>query len=432
MNEAALDTLTSHKILVRNTILSFSTQGIPILIAFFAIPLIIKGLGNERFSILTLIWAVIGYSGLLDFGMGHALTQLVSKKLGTGDTKDLQTVVCTALTMMFVFGVFACIFVSLLAPVMVTKILKIPPIYISETLHSFYLLALTLPLLILNFSLTGILEAHQKFDIITKIRIPIIICNYLGPLVVLFFHRSLLSIVICLVVIRIISFIAHLNACLKLIKLSKLNFDFSYIKPLLNFGSWVTVSNIINPLMVYMDRFFIASIISATLIIYYTTPHEVITKLWIIPNAIMSVMFPAFSAQFAKNRERTRELYYQSLKYIIVLLFPIVIITIIFAKFGLSLWLSEAFAEKSYVITQILAIGVFLYGFNQPSFNLIQASGRADITAKLHLLELPVYLFLLWTFIKIFGLSGAAIAWLVRIIIDTIALNIIAMRLIRN
>jgi len=433
MNDASVSRLTSQKLLIRNTILSFSTQGLPVIIAFFTIPLIIKGLGNERFGILTLIWAVIGYSSLLDFGMGHALTQLISRKLGAGDTKDLQTIIWTTLLIMLMLGISAGCLIYGLTPLIVDNILKIPAKYRLETLYSVHLLAFSLPLLIMNFSLNGILEAHQKFHIITAIRLPIIFCNYVAPLIVLAFYNSLFSVVLVLVAARVITFFAYLIVCMKIVVgFNDIKFKFSHIRPLLSFSSWVTVTNIINPLMVSMDRFFISNILSAAFIVYYTTPHEVITKLWIIPNAIMSVMFPAFSAEFVNNKERTLRLYFNSLKFTAILMLPLIILTIIFAKIGLSIWLNPEFAEKSYKIAQILAVGVFIYGLNQPSFNLIQATGRSDITAKLHLIELPLYLVLLCLLIRWHGLIGAAIAWLARIFIDAIVLNQIAIRLVKS
>ena len=54
---------------------------------------------------------------------------------------------------------------------------------------------------------------------------------------------------------------------------------------------------------------------------------------------------------------------------------------------------------------------------------LIQAKGKSDITAKLHMLELPIYVVLLIVFIKNFGVAGAAIAWLIRVIIDYVLLS---------
>ncbi|NOY58371.1 MAG: hypothetical protein GXO75_05495, partial [Calditrichaeota bacterium] len=58
----------------------------------------------------------------------------------------------------------------------------------------------------------------------------------------------------------------------------------------------------------------------------------------------------------------------------------------------------------------------------QIAFAMVQAVGRPDLTAKLHLIEAPFYLLVLWLLVGKFGIQGAAIAWSLRVFVDTIAL----------
>ncbi|MEI7473272.1 MAG: flippase [bacterium] len=426
--------LTSHKSLVINTLWSFIAQGLPMLVAVFTIPFIIKGFGTARFSILTLVWAIIGYSSLFDFGLGRALTQLVSKKIGQSDTEDMPIVIWTALIVINILGAIGSAIVFFLSPYIVTHLLKVPHDYIKETTYSMWYLAASLPLLINIVCLKGILEAYQKFKTLSFLRLPVVIFNYIGPLAVLPFTHDLSVTVAMLVVGRFITFIFHVIACGSLIKglFKKIAFDKSYIKPLMSFGSWITVSNIINPIMVYMDRFFIANIISAVVVAYYVTPHEVINKLWTISASINGVIFPALTTEYYRDIKKAEDIYHKALKYSsIIMLIPVLII-FFFAKIGLTLWINAEFAEKSYRIAQVLAIGTFIYSINQISYSLVQSTGRSDITAKLHMIEVPIYLFALWTFIKHFGLVGAAYAWVLRIFIDSVLLFIIAHLLIKD
>src|SRR6202047_3703995 len=74
--------LTSGRLLAKNTVWNLVGNGAPIAVAVFCIPILIRELGKERFGVLTLAWALIGYASLFDLGLGRALTQLVAKKLG--------------------------------------------------------------------------------------------------------------------------------------------------------------------------------------------------------------------------------------------------------------------------------------------------------------------------------------------------------------
>src|SRR5271169_27238 len=96
--------LTSGRLLARNTIWNLLGNGAPMLVAVFSIPILIQGLGKERFGVLTLAWALIGYASLFDLGLGRALTQLVAKKLGAGEDSEVPTLVWTSLILMLVLG----------------------------------------------------------------------------------------------------------------------------------------------------------------------------------------------------------------------------------------------------------------------------------------------------------------------------------------
>ncbi|MCK4486482.1 MAG: hypothetical protein KAU38_06960 [Desulfobacterales bacterium] len=74
------DELTRGSRLARNTALNLLGLCLPLVVAIFAIPLLIKGLGTDRFGILTLAWVLIGYFSLFDLGLSHAPTKLMAGK----------------------------------------------------------------------------------------------------------------------------------------------------------------------------------------------------------------------------------------------------------------------------------------------------------------------------------------------------------------
>jgi O-antigen/teichoic acid export membrane protein len=133
-------------------------------------------------------------------------------------------------------------------------------------------------------------------------------------------------------------------------------------------------------------------------------------------------VFPAFSASLIGHHERASLLYDRSVKYVLVALFPMVLVVILFAPEILNLWLGADFAAHSSIVLQWLAIGVFINSLALVPATLIQGSGRPDATAKLHALELPLYLLALWLLIRGHGIEGAAIAWTGRVVLDAVAL----------
>ena len=165
---------------------------------------------------------------------------------------------------------------------------------------------------------------------------------------------------------------------------------------------------------------------------YYATPYEVVTKLLLIPSAVVSVLFPAFATSFPQEPDRTAMLFRRGIKYVFLALFPLILVIITFAQEGLYLWLGLEFSQNSTIVLKWLAVGILTNGMAQIPFGLIQGIGRPDLTAKLHLVELPFYLITLWWLLSLYGIKGAAFAWVARSAIDALMLCALANRLLKG
>src|SRR6266481_789353 len=163
--------LTASRLLARNVIWNLIGNGAPMFVAVFSIPILIHGLGKDRFGVLALAWALIGYASLFDLGLGRALTQLVARKMGAGEDHEVPTLVWTSMLLMLLLGLAGTLVAVLLSPWLVHRALNVPAALQRETLQSFYLLGLSIPMVISTAGLRGLLEAHQKFGLINTLRI---------------------------------------------------------------------------------------------------------------------------------------------------------------------------------------------------------------------------------------------------------------------
>ncbi len=221
-------------------------------------------------------------------------------------------------------------------------------------------------------------------------------------------------------------------ACLHSMPALRYNFVLqrAVVLPLVQFGGWMTISNIIGPIMAYLDRFLIGALLSISAVAYYTAPFDLVARLTVISVSVTGVLFPAFAVSLAQDPDRTALLFSRGIKYIFLVLFPIILITVAFAPEGLRLWLGAAFAQKSEAVLRWLAVGVLVNSLASVPFALIQSAGWPHVTAKLHLLELPLYLAAVWMLTKRLGIEGAAIAWAGRVILDAVLLFFFARQML--
>ena len=76
--------LTSGGLLARNVVWNLLSQSAPMAAAIFTIPVLIAGIGTDRFGVLTLAWMVLGYFSLFDLGLGRRADQDGGREVGAG------------------------------------------------------------------------------------------------------------------------------------------------------------------------------------------------------------------------------------------------------------------------------------------------------------------------------------------------------------
>jgi len=402
----------------------------PMVTALFAIPLLISHLGEARFGTLAIVWMLIGYFTIFDMGLGRAMTKFTAAKLARKEHSEIPGIFWTTMGLVFFFGVGGSLLAASLTPMLVHSWLTIPVELQPETVRAFLVAAAALPIVAATAGLIGILEAHQRFRLINIIRIPMGIYTFLGPLCVLPFSNSLFYICTALICGRVVECCIYFFFCMREIPglSKKVLFQRDLIRPLFGFGGWMTVSNIAMPILVHIDRFLIGSIVNVSAVTFYATPAEIVVKLLIFPRAWVSVLFPSFAAQHATNAQGTSELYARGVKYLLIFAFPVVLVMTTFAGEGLQLWLGVRFAAQSAAVMRWLTAGIFIYSLSYVPFSLLQGIGRPDLSARLHLVEIPLYVCLSSLLIMQYGIEGAAMAWFLRSAVEALCMFVLARR----
>jgi len=400
-------------------------------VAAVAIPILIRAMGKDRFGVLSMALIVVGYFSLFDLGIGRALTKLVADKVGAGEEEQVPPLAWTALFLMLVLGVVGGVVIAAISPWLIHRALKIPVALQTETLRSFYLLALSIPTVTITSGLRGILEAKQRFRVLNLIRIPMSAFSFAGPLLVLPFSHSLVAVIGVLLGGRIAACVVHQIACFQALPALRHEFilDRAQLAPLLKFGGWMMVSNLVGPIIFYVDRFFIGAALSLGVVAYYTVPFDLVNRFIFIPAAISGVLFPAFAISNAQDPNRSGVLLNRGVKYTFLVLFPLTLGIFCLGPDIFRLWLGTAFAEHSSIVLRWLAVGILINGVAVIPFSLLQGIGRHSLVGKIFLAELVIYSAVAWILIRHFGIEGAAVAWVGRASIEALMFFVLGYRM---
>lgn len=410
--------------LARHTFFNLLGLGAPLLFAIFSIPALYKALGAEQFGLLTLIWAVTSYFGLFDLGLGRALTQRLAIALERGG-EDAGELTATALLLMTGVGLLGALLLLVLAPwgVGLMKDLRFQQLAI----HACWIMAFALPAIVVTAGLRGVLEACHAFEVLNYIRLPMGMWTFLGPWVVVTWRGpDLLMIAVVLAVGRWCAAAVHAWFAWRALPQAhgRLAWRAHLVKPLCSSGGWLMVSNLVNPFMAYVDRFVIGAAISTAAVAYYTTPQELVTKLWIIPGALTGVLFPTFAVLIERRDPEAWTLFDRAVAWLYALLLPVTAALALFAHEILSIWLHDAhFSSQAAPVLRLFAVGIFASCLAHVPYTWVQSSGNNRPAALLHIAQATLYVPLIWLAAVQWGLVGAAYVWLIRGVFDSAAMT---------
>jgi O-antigen/teichoic acid export membrane protein len=410
--------------LAKNTGFSLASRVLPILVAIISIPVIIKYIGAEGFGILTICWLVIGYFSLFDLGLSRAIVNQLSIDLRENDGANNPKILATLSLLLFLLGVLLGLILWFSSPHLVHLLLEEAPELSGDTLFAFKIVAVGLPVTLFSSGLRGGFEAAQDFKRIAFADTLSGVGIYGGMALLAYFGQSIPVLIGYLVIVRFCialyfyaySKVQFFGADISIVE------SIRYISKAINFGKWIAVSNIVNPLMGQIDRYFIGVLISMSAVAYYSAPLDMMVKINLIPASFTAVLFPTFS-YFNKRSEQSDSIFKGSSELISLLSLSIVLTIILFGEQILSIWINPEFAQESILPLQILAVAAFFTSISQIPSTYLQSIGRPDITAKLHVLEFTFYLPLLIVLTIQFGIVGAAGSRLIRILADYIFLT---------
>ena len=416
--------LTRGRLLARNVALNVGGWALPAVCAVLAIPALVRAMGPARFGILAIAWALVGSFSPFDLGIGRALTQALSERVGRSDQGDSPDVTWSALWLLALVGVVGAAGLAVAAPALAERWLHVPAGLQGEAARAFTLLALAVPLTVLTSGLRGVLEAGQAFRAVNALRVPLALLTFVGPWAAQPISHGLPVAIAVLVGARAfvcclhLYVVARLYPALRRPRLPRLD----ALRSLWRVAGWMTVSALSNPILVLGDRFLIGAALPIAAVARYAAVSEVASKLGVVAAVLQPVLFPALAATLAADAPRAARLFDRGVRATALALAPAALVVVAFAPEGLRLWLGPELARDAAPVLQLLAIAAYVNTCAQMPFSAIQGAGRADVPAKFHAIEVPLYLGALWVLVGRFGLIGAAIAWFLRMLVDTLAL----------
>ena len=389
---------------------------IPLIVALATIPIYISHIGSARYGVLSIVWVLLGYFGFLDLGISRAAANALAK-LGLSSHKDRSKVLITAICVNLCLGAFGGVILYFAGSFLVEHLLASSAYLKPEIEKAFPWIAVLLPIALVSGVGSGALEARERFLAANLLQVVGTIIGQVLPVICAVLVSPSLSVVIPAAVLsRALSVLLILGFVIREERpLSLRNFDWKHCRTLLGYGGWVSMSNIISPLMTSLDQLMIGSMLGVTALTHYSVPMSLVIRTQILAAALSRTLFPRMSRSTGEDAKKLAD------KALVTLAYgygAICAPAIVLAKPFIVFWIGDDFASVAGPVAELLLIGAWINGLAFIPFALLQAQGHPDIVAKFHALEVIPYIFILWFLMIQYGLLGAALAWVLRVTVD--------------
>ncbi len=405
--------------LARNSLISVTCSIVPIVATIVTMPFLLGAIGLERYGALALCWLFLIYLGQVDFGLNRAVTNRVAQ-LVTTDVSATRTTMATGLSLALLVGCIMGLLAASSAFVFFGWFFDTEEGLRDELLRSLWLLgAATLITTLLQVTY-GALAGRERF---LSASVAMMIGNSSLPILTLatalLVDTSMIALMAATLVGRMIGLlVAIADLWASQLRGYPIKVRASEAKRLLKFGSWIMAAQLTAPILMSTDRLVIGSNLGATAVAAYTIPYQIVSRMQLVPQSLMNVLFPRFSVVKGAEARNSALL---SATAISALFLPVIVGLILLIGPLLELWLGENLDQRSVSVGIVLLCTFLLSTVGQTVIVYLQAQNDGKFFATFQLAEIPIYFAVLIFAALDFGLLGVAFAFLVRRAVELIA-----------
>lgn len=403
---------------IRNSIYGFIGFIWPLLLAFAATPLLIKGLGTEKYGYYVLLNVSTALFMLLDFGLSYTFTKKLSEspeKAGDGEINKIYS--STFLAYVFI-GVFVFI-IFVFLPDFFELLFNIPQGYVYSPRILFFMLGLSFLFRMMIIPISQVAYALQRGDITVKIAsINIALVQVMSVIAVLTGHgiSTLFAIQLFSAIFIFLLYYFSNKKLLPDLKL-ELYFSTSYFKQIAKDGFWVFIANAAGNVVSQLDKLVIGAFMGAGGVTYYASSQMVPEKINSVSFSLSLSFFPIFSqASVAEFSVKTREIFRRGLSMISFIAGGLTMTVLIYNYQLLRFWLGTEIADHAFMAVNLLAFTYFLMTFVGFADLFLNGWGKLKFVAFVPVMIAIIDVAFMFILIPKFNVTGAALAYLISLL----------------
>lgn len=396
---------------------------VKIVITFVMTPVLVSNLGNHDYGIWEIIAAIIGYMGLLDFGMKPTIVRFASKHLAENSPEKLQILYSTAWAFMSVVGIVIFLFFLGWA-IFLPDLLSVD----KEQQYRYSLLLFIVGFQVFvsfpGYVAEGFLEGFQEYS--KKNNISIFYLIVTSSIVYTLITPSN-GIILLASVSAAGLFVKYLHFAVLLYKPG-----FGNLRPDLSRASWVSfketsrfgfkalVQGVAYTVEAGTDTLVIGYFLGAAIVPIYAIPANLINYIKGIGWTLTQAFMPLFTMMHTQEKAKEiQEMYLGVSRYVVALLLPIAVGAVLLGGPFIGVWVGEQYQKEADIIILLLAIYIAYPFLNPFSVRYLLAIGAHGMLAKLTTVGAAFNITLSVILVNYWGVVGVALGSVIPVLILT-------------
>ena len=400
-----------------NTLATIVSVLIPGLLGLWSLKPLLELLGAETFTMLSFFWVYTSHLGFFDFGISRNLgielpklsnaekSKLVNQSVRKGFVYSLIGVVAVAV-MLFTIPIFN------------------PKFSVVSQYSVFAILLVWVPLAVLQMIVRGVLEASERFISAAVFRAYNQSVLFLLPWVMACWgHHDIFQMVAVITVARALSLLPAMYWLMTkygLVFIKKMDDQEVVIQ---RNNQWITLSNLAGIVNGSLDRFVLLSLLGAHAIGAYVFAQDFGIRILVLSSSFALVLLPYFS----RNQSKWQNHIWVKRGSGLILLSHIALGLILYfgqtqLKYGFN---NMSLAQDVVDFFWIFLVGITANGIGHILLSALHSHRELKRPALWHVISAVFYIPLLYGVVQGFGLTGAAVLWSMRSVIDTVVLYLL-------
>jgi O-antigen/teichoic acid export membrane protein len=411
--------------MLRNIIANFIGRFWSVLSNYLFIPLYIRFLGIESYSIISFSLVLLGIMSLLDAGMTATLSREFANK--SLETKDKLKTLATLEIIYSGIAIFLVFAFLLGANTIATQFIKVNTININELILSIKILGLGIAFQMLaNFYMGGLigLEYQVKANVyqilwgILRNGLVVLIIWYFPSILYFFSWQVFITFIYALILRQsLIKILLSTDPSV----FYRFNFDKNVLEKTRRFAGGMLLISVVAAINTQLDKLAISNLLPIEELGYYTLAFALAQGLLVLVNPIATSTLPRFTALFSESkRQEASELFFNLFAIACIIVFSLAAVLIFYSHLIIYIWTgNQDLANNSYSYVPYLVIGTGLLAILVIPFNIAIANGYTKLNNIIGIVSvfftIPIY----WLAVTNYGSKGAAISWMTLQILIT-------------